>query len=124
VTVKPTDMRLLAGVIRDLNYADAIHDALHAAADEIESLERQMAVDRAFYELTVKERDYERVKCDRLEKWKAEAIEVLNEWDEVWQVLGRPGRLGSSKASGVKAAVLAAQEAVRTLQQESDDAGG
>ena len=33
-----------------------------------------------------------------LERWKAEALVVLGQWDEVWEALGRPGPLGSSKA--------------------------
>ena len=33
-----------------------------------------------------------------LERWKQEAIVVLGEWDEVHIALGKPGRLGESKA--------------------------
>ncbi len=38
---------------------------------------------------------------DRLRAWKAEALIVLNEWDEVWKLLGKPGSLGQTKARGV-----------------------
>lgn len=34
-------------------------------------------------------------------RWKAEAIVLLNEWDEVWEALGEPGPLGASKAKNV-----------------------
>lgn len=41
----------------------------------------------------------------RLERWKAEAIEVLTEWDKVHDALGQPGRLGGSKATASLSAV-------------------
>jgi ferric-dicitrate binding protein FerR (iron transport regulator) len=31
-------------------------------------------------------------------RWKAEATEVMREWERVWEALGSPGRLGESKA--------------------------
>ena len=40
-----------------------------------------------------------------LERWKAEGMVVLAEWDRVWEALGRPGRLGESKALSVLAAL-------------------
>lgn len=39
-------------------------------------------VDQAFYDLTVKERDHERVKVDRLEKELREAHETIQEMAE------------------------------------------
>lgn len=39
---------------------------------------------------------------DRLRAWKTEALEVLNAWERVWEAAGKPGRLGSSKADGVR----------------------
>ena len=33
--------------------------------------------------------------------WKAEAMEVLGEWEQVWEAAGQPGRLGESKAKAV-----------------------
>ena len=43
------------------------------------------------------------VECEaaRLRAWKAEAILVLAEWEQVWEALGCPGRLGESKAMAV-----------------------
>jgi hypothetical protein len=37
-----------------------------------------------------------------LRRWKAEAMEVLTAWEDVWETAGRPGRLGHSKAKGVR----------------------
>lgn len=42
---------------------------------------------------------------DRLRRWKAEAEEVLAEWDEVWEEAGRPGPLGGSKAQNTLAVI-------------------
>ena len=42
---------------------------------------------------------------DELEKyrsWKAEAIDVLLEWEKTWVAAGCPGRLGASKALSVR----------------------
>jgi hypothetical protein len=38
---------------------------------------------------------------DHLRQWKAEAIEVLLGWEEVFEALGRPGPLGGSKSRNV-----------------------
>lgn len=35
---------------------------------------------------------------ERLRAWKAEAMEVLGQWEQVWEAAGRPGPLGGSKA--------------------------
>lgn len=35
-------------------------------------------------------------------RWKAEAIDVLLEWEKTWVAAGRPGRPGTSKAVGVR----------------------
>lgn len=43
---------------------------------------------------------------DRLRAWKAEAMVVLAEWDEVWEAAGRPGPLGASKAANVRKFLL------------------
>lgn len=43
---------------------------------------------------------------ERLRQWKAEALVVLAQWDEVWDALGRPGGLGESRAEASKAKVL------------------
>jgi hypothetical protein len=39
-----------------------------------------------------------RAEVARLTAWKAEATTVFDEWELVWDALGRPGPLGSSKA--------------------------
>lgn len=44
---------------------------------------------------------------ERLRAWKAEATEVIGSWEQVWEALGRPGRLGESKAAAVLRAVKA-----------------
>lgn len=38
---------------------------------------------------------------ERLRAWKTEALQVLGEWEQVWEAAGRPGRLGESKAKAV-----------------------
>lgn len=39
---------------------------------------------------------------DRLRRWKAEATQVIDEWDRVWDAAGRPGPLGETKAETVR----------------------
>lgn len=50
------------------------------------------------------------MEIERLTHWKAEAMAILDEWEEVWKALGSPGGLGESKAraSRAKAAELMA----------------
>lgn len=38
-----------------------------------------------------------------LEAWKESAMQVIGEWEKVWEAAGRPGRLGASKAASVLA---------------------
>ncbi len=41
----------------------------------------------------------QRLMCDelaRLRRWKAEALEVLGQWQTAWHAAGQPGRLGES----------------------------
>jgi hypothetical protein len=40
---------------------------------------------------------------ERLRRWKAEAIGVLEGWNTVWEAAGRPGRLGDSQFIAVAA---------------------
>ena len=69
---------------------------------------------------------------ERLTAWKAEAITVLSEWEETWKAAGRPGRLGSSKAVGVRDEIqrltvpptVDKREAVAALIRESVRMGG
>lgn len=37
-----------------------------------------------------------------LQAWKESAMTVLGEWEEVWEAVGKPGRLGASKAMSVR----------------------
>jgi hypothetical protein len=43
--------------------------------------------------------------CASLVRWKDEALEVLNEWEKVYEALGSPGALGASKALSALAEV-------------------
>lgn len=52
--------------------------------------------------LSAREPDNE---AESLRRWKAEATQVLDEWDRVWDALGKPGALGSSRALSSLAAV-------------------
>jgi len=45
------------------------------------------------------------IELDQLRQWKSEAITVLNGWDDVFEALGSPGKLGESKAASAKALV-------------------
>ncbi len=36
----------------------------------------------------------------QLRQWKREACDVMSKWEKVWEALGRPGKLGRSKAEG------------------------
>ena len=56
-------------------------------------------------ELVQAEPEWATAEIERLRSWKAEATEVLGSWEEVWEALGRPGRLGESKAAAVLRAV-------------------
>lgn len=42
---------------------------------------------------------------DRLERWKAEGMTVLGDWERVYEAAGSPGTLGESKAAAVLALV-------------------
>lgn len=57
-------------------------EAIHQAANLLSHIEAEAGilhpVDQAFYDLAIKERDYERVKCDRLERERDEAQAALN----------------------------------------------
>lgn len=71
--------------------------------------------------MTAPEDAVERAEVKRLSRWKREAMEVLDQWEAVWEALGRPGPLGGRKSAAVLAEVerlSAAVEAVRALADE------
>ena len=43
-------------------------------------------------------------------RWKAEATEVMREWERVWEALGSPGRLGESKAAAALALITGSND--------------
>lgn len=45
------------------------------------------------------------IELDQLRQWKSEAITVLSGWDDVFEALGSPGKLGESKSAAAKAEV-------------------
>lgn len=51
---------------------------------------------------------------ERLATWKAEALTVSSEWEKTWESAGRPGKLGSSKAVGVR-------DEIERLRRQRDD---
>ena len=79
--------------------AEAVVQAVRLAARQrfisAEALRHQM-LENMHQVLTA-----EREQMARLEAWKAEAVEVLGQWEQVWEAAGRPGPLGGSKAEAV-----------------------
>jgi hypothetical protein len=55
---------------------------------------------------------------DRLRRWRAEAECVIEEWDTVWEEAGCPGRLGGTRAAGMRALVLTLQDHRARLREE------
>lgn len=64
----------------------------------------QRIVDHIGHRLT-DEPPHTLVENDELRGWKESAINVLSEWDKVFDALGRPGKLGASKAESARAEV-------------------
>lgn len=46
---------------------------------------------------------------EHLRRWKKEAIEVLEGWNHVWEVAGRPGPLGRSQSENVAYEIIRLQ---------------
>lgn len=42
---------------------------------------------------------------EQLRRWKAEAECVIEEWDQLWEKAGCPGKLGETKAAGLLSAL-------------------
>lgn len=55
-----------------------------------------------------------------LERWKAEAILVIVDWEWVWDALRCPGEYGKSKAAAALAAVNRMNERGDALAEEAD----
>lgn len=55
------------------------------------------------------------VEVERLRAWKAEAMAVHAEWEATWHAAGRPGRLGGSKAVGVREEVARLRAALERV---------
>lgn len=55
----------------------------------------------------------------RLRSWKAEAIAAHAEWEATWIAAGRPGRLGTSKAVGVREEVIRLKAALARVTDDS-----
>ncbi|AEI11834.1 hypothetical protein [Cellulomonas gilvus] len=51
------------------------------------------------------DRDRLTSEVDRLARWKAEALDVLDRWETVWKALGQPGAIGCRKPDAARAAV-------------------
>lgn len=62
---------------------------------------------------------------ERLHRWKREACEVMTKWESVWEALGKPGKLGRSKAEGALAEVenlrAASDRAIKLWQAAHPD---
>lgn len=43
---------------------------------------------------------------ERLRRWKSEAECVLEEWNQLWQDAGCPGKLGDTQAAGLRKKLL------------------
>ena len=74
-------------------------------------------VDQAFYKLTVLQRDSAWREIERLQRWKAEATEVLSAYHEIAEAVEafRPPMLGSSHPDNVMAFV---REAIAAAEQK------
>ena len=48
-----------------------------------------------------------RAEVERLTRWKAEAMAVIDQWEAAWEAAGSPGELGDTKSGAMRAAILA-----------------
>lgn len=53
----------------------------------------------------------------RLRRWKAEAVAVLDAWNDAWMAAGRPGPLGASTAVATAIEIGRLRERVSELEQ-------
>jgi hypothetical protein len=61
-------------------------------------------------------------KIERLEQWKADAITILDGWDDVWEAAGKPGPWGASKHESTRDYVAALRAEHEELKQWISDA--
>lgn len=54
---------------------------------------------------------------ERLARWKAEAVEVLKGWNELWDDAGRPGHIGDVQSAAVKTHIDALAAVVEIVAQ-------
>ncbi len=54
--------------------------------------------------------------AERLQQWKAKAIDVIAQWESIWEALGQPGQIGSSKAAEAKKEVERLRARVAELE--------
>lgn len=86
-------LRLMAGQVPGITYHDLPPaSTLADAADEIE----------------------------RLRRWKAEAIAVIENWEAVWEASGKPGVLGQSKSLGLLGELGRLRDEIERLRAERD----
>lgn len=101
-----------------------LHSALMGACgwDDSDSYSRDVVGDMidAVAPLIVRELRAAADEIDRLRRWKAEATEVLTEWDAVHQALGSPGRPGQSKAAASKAEVMRLSDEIDRLRSQNN----
>lgn len=55
---------------------------------------------------------------ERLRDWKEQAILVISRWDDMWELVGRPGPLGASRPANVRALIERLQEQKELLRTE------
>ena len=60
-------------------------------------------------------------RIEHLEQWKAEALTVLAEWENVWEAAGKPGPLGSSKALATMYHIEQARNEIAELHVDKYD---
>lgn len=57
---------------------------------------------------------------ERLRRWKDEAISVIDDWQAVWESVGRPGALGQSKSLAMLAELGRLGDEIERLEFERD----
>lgn len=58
---------------------------------------------------------------ERLRRWKAEAITVIEGWEAVWEAAGKPGVLGQSKSLGLLGELGRLDDEIERLRALADE---